>query len=70
MNAIENKMMKEIGNHGNKFYFLRFFDEFAIIEQRETYSYLKLNVIWYFNEIIEWFRNQVIMEIIFLWYLA
>lgn len=70
MNAIENKMMKEIGNHGNKFYFLRFFDEFVIIKQRETYSYLKLNVIWYFNEIIEWFRNQVIMEIIFLWYLA
>lgn len=44
MNAIENKMMKEIGNHGNKFYFLRLFDEF-VIEQREMYSYLKLNVI-------------------------
>lgn len=27
------------------FIFLRFFDEFVIIEQRETYSYLKLNVI-------------------------
>lgn len=52
------------------FIFYGFFDEFVIIEQRETYSYLKLNVIWYFNEIIEWFRNQVIMEIIFLWYLA
>lgn len=45
MNAIENKMMKEIGYHGNKFYFLRLFDEFVIIEQREMYSYLKLNVI-------------------------
>lgn len=32
MNVIENKMMKEIGNYGNKFYFLWFFDEFVIIE--------------------------------------
>lgn len=48
------------------FIFYGFFDEFVIIEQRETYSYLKLNVIWYFNEITEW--NQVIVEIIFLWY--
>lgn len=27
------------------FIFLRFFDEFVIIEQREMYSYLKLNVV-------------------------